>query len=176
MVDRISFSSQELSLEQIAAFHADTQAGLFDFFSGNSQKLLDRYTGERIEDARIRALEELDRVSALSVLSAIEASVRVDYLGRVYNRGRDPLSKTMKDLHKEKQNKARLEADLLGLWRTQTQTSKVLLDELIKAFKYRHWLAHGRYWTPKLGRAHDYQSVYGVAQEFMEAMDEYDKS
>ena len=34
---------------------------------------------------------------------------------------------------------------------------------MITAFKYRHWLAHGRYWEPKLGRIYDYYSLYDLA-------------
>jgi hypothetical protein len=35
------------------------------------------------------------------------------------------------------------------------------------AFLYRHWLAHGRYWKPKLGRVHDFDSLYLLAQTVM---------
>lgn len=42
---------------------------------------------------------------------------------------------------------------------------KGFISELITAFKYRHWLAHGRYWEPKLGRIYDYYSLYDLAYE-----------
>lgn len=57
--------------------------------------------------------------------------------------------------------------------RQETCMSKALLGELAGAFRYRHWLAHGRYWQPKLGRKYDYLSVFGLAYEFNEAMVAY---
>lgn len=170
MADRVSFSSAEQTLDDIAIYYLDVQAGLFEFFSGNSQTLLQRYSGETIDEARDRAFAELDMTSSLSVLSSIEAAIRLDYLRRVYGRWRDPLSKSMKSLHQERENSARLEDDLIRLWREETNLSKDLLGELVGAFRYRHWLAHGRYWKPKLGRKYDYPSVFEIAQEFSVAM------
>ena len=41
--------------------------------------------------------------------------------------------------------------------------------DLKGAFKFRHWLAHGRYWDPNLGRKkYDFQSLYALAEEFFE--------
>jgi hypothetical protein len=175
MANRVSFSSQEKSLEDIAIHHADLQAGLFEFFAGKSQKLLERYVHDKIDDARENSLAELDFTSSLSVLSSVEATIRLDYLRRVYGRWRDPLSRAMKFLHQEKENSARLDDDLIRLWKEKTAVSKALLGELNGAFGYRHWLAHGRYWTPKLGRQYDYETVFEIAQEFVDAMDNYNR-
>jgi hypothetical protein len=38
-----------------------------------------------------------------------------------------------------------------------------LIGDLRGAFNFRHWLAHGRYWEPKLGRNYDFVTVYGLA-------------
>lgn len=40
-----------------------------------------------------------------------------------------------------------------------------IIGDVKRAFKYRHWLAHGRYWTPKLGQGYNYAAVYGVANK-----------
>jgi hypothetical protein len=176
MADRVSFSAEEQSLEEIANHHADVQAGIFEFFAGSSRTLLDRYADSKVDEVRDRSLVELSFTSSLSVLSSVEAAIRLDYLRRVYGRWRDPLSRSMKELHKDKENRARLEDDLIGLWRDHTDVSVGLLGALVGAFKYRHWLAHGRYWTPKFGRQYDYETVYDIAQEFIDAMDSYNVS
>jgi hypothetical protein len=173
MASRVSFSYQELSLEAVAVYHADVQAGLFDFFAGKSKTLLDRYADELIDDARGKAFAELDLSSSFSVLSSVEAAIRLDYLSRAYGRWRDPLSKAMKALHDEKENRASVTDHLISLWRDHTTVSRALLSEVIGAFNYRHWLAHGRYWTPKLGRRYDYETIYEIAQEFVDAIDAY---
>ena len=175
MGNRVSFSNEELSLEDIAIHYMDVQAGLFELFAGNSQTLIDRHVGLKLDEVRDRSLAELGLTSSLSILSSIEAAIRLDYLRRVYGRWRDPLSKAMKELHKEKQNYARLEDELIQLWREHTSISKELFGALIGAFKFRHWLAHGRYWTPKFGRRYDYETIYEIAQEFIDAMDDYNR-
>jgi hypothetical protein len=176
MADRVSFSDQELSLEDIATHHGDVQSSLFEFFAGTSQALLNRYADAKIDEARDNALGELDFTSSLSVLSSVEAAIRLDYLRRVYGRWRDPLSKAMKKLHQERENSARLEDELIRLWYEETNVPKLLLNALVGAFKYRHWLAHGRYWTPRFGRCYDYVTVFEVAQEFIDAMDSYNNA
>lgn len=176
MAEKVSFSHQELSLEDIAIHHSDMQAGLFEFFAGKSKTLLDRYADAKKDVARDNSLAELDFTSTLSVLSSVEAAIRLDYLRRVYGRWRDPLSKAMKALYHVTGSSARLEDDLIQLWREQRDVSKALLSELSGAFKYRHWLAHGRYWTPKFGRRYDYVTVFEIAQEFVDTMDVYNKA
>jgi hypothetical protein len=52
----------------------------------------------------------------------------------------------------------------LDLWKQEFPTQKLLLGELKGALNYRHWLAHGRYWEPKLGRKYDYESLYLLVQ------------
>ncbi len=175
MVRKVSFSEQEITLDAIANYHADVQAGLFEFFNGNSEKLEQRYSIERRDKALDEALSELDLSSSMTVLAAVEALIRIDYLNRVYQKKRDRLSRGMRALHGEKANKARLEDDLIQLWRSETTVKKVLLDELIGAFKYRHWLAHGRYWSAKLGRKYSFESIFEIAQEFSEVLAEHQR-
>jgi len=173
MVERLSFSHQELSLDEIAIYHTDVETALFDFFSGTSQALLDRYADVGREEARDRSLAELDYSSSLAVLSSVEAAVRLDYLRRAYDRWRDPLSKAMRKVYQRKGSRARLEEELIYLWGDVAALPKVLISGLLGAFQYRHWLAHGRYWTPKFGRQYDYVAVFIIAQNFICEMDAY---
>jgi len=162
MVERFSFSHQELSLDEIAIYHEDVETALFDFFSATSQALLDRYADVGREEARDRSLAELDHSSSLA-----------DYLRRAYDRWRDPLSKAMRKVYQRKGSRARLEEELIYLWGDVAALPKVLISGLLGAFQYRHWLAHGRYWTPKFGRQYDYVTVFIIAQNFICEMDAY---
>jgi hypothetical protein len=56
-----------------------------------------------------------------------------------------------------------LEDDILGLWSQHHPTLKKRIGEFRGALKLRHWLAHGRYWIPKLGRKYDFADVYLLA-------------
>ena len=102
----------------------------------------------------------------MSLLSAIEASLRIDYLNRVYRREKDDLSKIFRKIHKNKANKASLEEDILSSWKKYHPSFQSIFSDLLGALKYRHWLAHGRYWGPKLGRQYDFYSIYIIAIRF----------
>ncbi len=56
-----------------------------------------------------------------------------------------------------------LEDEILNSWKCCSSASDKLIGDLKGAFKFRHWLAHGRYWEPKLGQKYDYESVYVLA-------------
>lgn len=117
--------------------------------------------------ARRHALRELDYASALTTMSSVEATLRIDYLQRVYRRCRDPLSRAMRRLHQDKAHRVRLESDLIFLWKAELAMRDAMLKSLIEAFKYRHWLAHGRYWKLKLRRSLDFAAVYDIADTFI---------
>jgi hypothetical protein len=44
---------------------------------------------------------------------------------------------------------------------------KVVLSEYKSAMKYRHWLAHGRYWEPKFSKKYDFDSIYILADSIV---------
>ena len=118
---------------------------------------------DEIDTLKISYLKELDYSASLKLLTSIEASFRIDFGERVYTRKRDPFSRALRELHKTKGNKASLEDDIFETWKMHTDYGRII-SELKGAFKFRHWLAHGRYWTPKLGRSYDYFDVATIAQ------------
>jgi hypothetical protein len=111
------------------------------------------------EDAR----RELDVAASLLALAEAEAVLRVDYLSRVQRKAKDPVSRAYRELHKDKENRARLDEDLLATWVTHHTECKSAVSEFRAALNLRHWLAHGRYWTPKLGRAYAPNDVFEIA-------------
>lgn len=163
------------SLEEIANHYADLQAGIFEFFNGNSQGLLDRHAESDREAAHGDALVELEHMCSLSTLSSLEAAIRLDYAARVARRWRDPLSKAMKQVYQQREKKARLEDDLISTWRVKASLPSSLANDVIRVFKYRHWLAHGRYWQPKFSR-YNFQSVFELAEQFVWIMDQHNMS
>lgn len=108
-------------------------------------------------------MQELDRAVSFSILSALEALFRIDYLTRCYNKKKDSLSKKIRDIYRKKGVRASLEKDILREWKEICPEYKSFISKIISAFDYRYWLAHGRYWKPKLGRTYDYSSLYTLA-------------
>ena len=171
MARRISFSGQNNSLEQVAEHHRDVEDGLRGLFSPSSPQYEVRFTSyqpaEVVDELNAR-FNEADRQSTINLLAAVEAAFRIDYLQHCYDRGRDDVSRMFRDLHKQKDARARLEDDILEVWKISRPHSGTLIGHLRGAFRYRHWMAHGRYWTPKLGAKYDFLTVYGLAHQALQ--------
>jgi hypothetical protein len=172
-VGRVSLSGQALTLPEVARHYSAVTAATYNFFANSGPMALKAhpslagYTGMPMHEVRSNILAEVDRTSALSVLSCVEAAVRSDYLRRVYDREKDDMSRALRAIYKLKEERARLDDDLLFCWRDHSGISKALVRELIGAFNYRNWLAHGRYWTPRFGRRYDFSTVYPIAHAFL---------
>ena len=105
------------------------------------------------------------------ILGSIEALFRIDYTHRVRSRKKDILSREFRELNNEKGPRISLEEDIWAAWTQHSEALGIqpqLVSDLKTAFKYRHGLAHGRYWTPKLGRKHDYNSLFILARRILD--------
>ncbi|MCP4697588.1 MAG: hypothetical protein GY862_12170 [Gammaproteobacteria bacterium] len=156
---KVSFSGSEQKIDDIDQHYRDTASSIHLYFSSANPQVEILFAGK----SESELAEQLNSVSgenekliAMSILSALEAAFRVDYLQRCYKRKKDPLSLAFRQIHQRKGNRALLEEDIFDSWREHTNVPSQVVSNLKSAFKYRHWLAHGRYWTPKLGRRYDY--------------------
>ena len=122
-------------------------------------------TEEEVADYFENARSELDAAASLLALAEAEAVLRVDFLSRVKKRTKDPVSQSFRQLHKSKGESVRLDDDLLGTWAIHHSQCKAAVSEFRAALKLRHWLAHGRYSTPKLGRTYVTQDIFGIADQ-----------
>jgi hypothetical protein len=166
MAKKVSFSGENLSLAEAARHHNDTDGALNLFFSTVSPSYQMRFAGYKLDEVREELgdrLAELDRTTTMSLLAAVEAAFRIDYLQRCYRRRKDGVSRQFWEIYKEKASRASLEDEIFEVWKSNTPGSNKLISDLRGAFKFRHWMAHGRYWTPKLGQKYDYLSIYPLA-------------
>lgn len=163
---RVAFSSKAVDIADYANHHSDLEESLRAYFSPIAPTFDVRFLGESIANvnaALTQRLNEVDMGSALTVLSALEAKFRIDYLQRCYRREKDSLSRAFRDLHKKKKTRVRLETEILDIWKNYTNVEARVISDLRAAFAFRHWLAHGRYWEPKLGRKYDFVTIYTLA-------------
>ncbi len=114
-------------------------------------------------------LKETDQRSAFFILTSLEAAFRVDYQRRCEKRLKDDLSKAFRAIWKSRQTWVSLDEDIFEAWKEHSSGSRRLIGELRSAFNFRHWLAHGSYWVPKFGRTYDFNFVYSLADEVMDA-------
>lgn len=163
---RVPFTKEETDFGGLALYYLDVESSLRSYFNPSISSLRVRFAGYdesdffRDLDAR---LTELDMTSSLTVLSALEGAFRVDYLQRCYQKRKDPISRAFRALHKRRETRVNLEDEILNVWKEHVSDAGGLIAELRGAFKYRHWLAHGRYWVPKLGKRYDFFSIYALA-------------
>ena len=100
---------------------------------------------------------------SLMVLAAIEAMFRVDFDRRCRARKRDPLSQRFRSIKKAKGERISLDGDILESWRDAGSLPVSLISDIRGAMKLRNWLAHGRYWTAKLGRRYAFVDLVTLA-------------
>ncbi|MGO8952906.1 MAG: hypothetical protein ACLPWS_11615 [Rhodomicrobium sp.] len=167
MPKRVALTLSAVSIDDIPAYHQDAVAALRHFLSPANTNLPLRLVGQPLAAVLAERLAETDLRSALAILVRLEAAFRVDFLLRCQKRKRDPLSRAFRDVEKEKGSKIRLEDDIFVTWRRERPETGRLISELVDAFKFRHHLAHGSYWQPKLGRKYDYQGIYILADSVL---------
>lgn len=166
MAKRVTFSGDQLALLEIAAHHVDLESSLTLYFSVSSPTYFVRFVGyaaNEVTEELGERRDEIDLTSSLAVLGSIEAAFRIDYLQRCYQREKDPLSRAFRGIYKTKEQQASLDEDIFEGWLANSSVPRSIIGELRGAFRFRHWLAHGRYWTPKLGRRYDFSDVFALA-------------
>ena len=159
--DRISLSSKELPINEIEKYFVATAKALRSFYNKNNPYFVG-YTHKQLQEELDSRIDELNKSTAFTVLAAIEAHLRVDFLQRCYNKDKDTLSREFRELYNEKGGKVSLSEDILELWKEHV-TKKSVISEIRSALNFRHWLAHGRYWVARLGRTYDFNSVLTLA-------------
>jgi hypothetical protein len=177
MANKVSFSEQHGSLEDIEEYYVDSENALNCYYEPSSAGRIPKfigYTKEEIGNELKSRKESLDRMCSLEILATIEAKFRIDYLVRSQKKKKDDLSKKFREIYRTKKNKASLTDDIILTWKSEYPQHKTRLDNLGKALDYRNWLAHGRYWMPKKSphiSKYDYLTIYTLASDILEKME-----
>lgn len=169
MIPRISIGSEQISVEDIWDHYENIRDTVVRDFSAARAHLIgkralkdERLFGmnrEELDSYFQDILQEIDVQASLFLLAATEATIRVDFLSRVYERRKDPVSRDFRQKYVSRCDhnkiKVRLDEDILDTWSEHSPETKSDIGRLKGAMKYRHWLAHGRYWVPKIGQRYD---------------------
>lgn len=178
MAKKISFLNANLELGEISENFKDTELALRRYYNLSNEEFhlypkFFAYSQQEINAELNKRIDELNKSTTLTVLASIEASFQIDYWKRCYDKKKDSLSKDFRLIYKNYRQtgqKASFKNDILENWKKHFPPFKPLISELIGAFNYRHWLAHGRYWQHKLGRKYDYDYVYELGQEIYKSL------
>ena len=121
------------------------------------------YTEDEVFAERGERLYEAGAASAMMVLAAIEVPGRLS--PTLLCEAMGPAVADAPRAIPGQGAKVSLSDNLLGVWKNHGSVPARLVGDTHRAFGYRDWLAHARYWVPKLGRQYDFASVYNLAQE-----------
>jgi hypothetical protein len=165
MSKRVTFSGNNLEIESIFEWYKISEKSLRRY----RKEILDRATHRKevptwfigmttgeISEYFEDHLQELKNLVSFDLLSAAEAKLKIDCYQRAYQRDRDQVSQRFRQIVQKKGKKVSLKQDILEVWKNQvdfsTNYTKGNIGEFKGALKLRNWLAHGRFWTPKLPR------------------------
>jgi hypothetical protein len=158
------------TIVEVAEYHNDVVASLKCFSKTSPSFISTRYFGRPPSEVLAARIEETGLRSAFFVLTALEAAFRSDYLCRCQNKMKDDLSRAFRAIYKDRERNASLDEDIFETWKKKSPNPRrQLIGELRGAFNFRHYLAHGRYGEPKLGRKYDFNFVYSLADDVLNA-------
>ena len=116
---------------------------------------------------------ELDYLVMLSILTSAEAAIRIDFFARVKQRRKDPVSRAFREIFKKHRRRIRLirlKQHILETWKRLVPETRGAIGGFLGALLLRDWLAHGRYWPPRLGRRYSPSVVYDIANAVVGAL------
>lgn len=154
-----------VSLVDITNYHRDAEASLRLYFSHINPTFPQRFATDspsEIANKLSGRINETDMRSALVTLARVEAALRQDYLRRCKDKLADDVSIAFRKIHKARGSRARLDEDILDTWYNSLEPQeRGVISTLRGMLKFRHWMAHGRYWN--VGTMHSFQDVYLIA-------------
>jgi len=136
----------------------------------------ERYRDESLDELRSRfaaARKHLRYAAMLHLLTTTEALLRLAFKSLSKRQTKPAICRRFRQIGRERGEKIRLEEDILDTWiEVYPETARSIRD-FKGVVPLRDWLAHGRYWNPKLGRpVYDVTDVFDMASEMLDKMQE----
>jgi hypothetical protein len=165
-------SGENLNIDDIFRHYDELTKSLQLYFSPSNPDYAITFAGEQeavVQSLYQEKLREVELSYALTLLASVEAYFMVDYVTRCELRKKDAVSHAFRSLYRRKKERAVLIDDiLLKAWNKNSTIRPRLLNEIIRAFDLRHWLAHGRWWVLKVGKPNfDFISLYNLALQIL---------
>lgn len=135
----------------------------------------ERYRDESLDELRSNfalARKHLRYAAMLHLLTTAEALLRLAF-DDLSKRQTKPRIFRFRKIERERGEKIRLEEDILNTWIEVYPTTARPIQEFKGVVPLRDWLAHGRYWNPKLGRpTYEVGDVFDITSEMFDSMED----
>jgi hypothetical protein len=131
-----------------------------EYFTGLSETEIGKQLTEHLMEAEYDA--------CLTLFAAIEAALRIDCDYCCRKRLKDQRAKAVRKMVQTFEGRPFNRIPLNEIFKqllVDQSVKKSIVNRLKQFFQFRHWLAHGRYWTFKSGIQPDFLDVYELAQE-----------
>jgi hypothetical protein len=165
------FSADNLRIEDILKHYTDLTEAVHRYYDPSGPDYVNRFATEGEADVLARYAERLREVElsySLTALASVEASFMVDYVIRCELKKKDAVSRALRPIYRRKSGRAIFIDDVLKTWNKHAVIPPRLLNDIIRAFELRNWLAHGRWWVLKIGKpTYDFISLYDLAAQVL---------
>jgi hypothetical protein len=175
------FSGNEKKIDQIWLWYDDQKEALQDYRNKVVEELYSEvslkhakflnYTVEEINEYFDNSKLHLEELVTFELISSTEASLKMDYLRRSYNKDKSSIGRKFRDIYKLKTERVSLEKDIIETWKAQLLYKNPFHD-FLGLLNFRNWIAHGRYWNPRLGRQYTPEIAYSIAEDISEIIQE----
>ena len=164
MARRVSLNADLLTYNEIAEHHAKIKKCIKNYYLSANDDEFANLTPAELDILLKDDLLFQDYEDTLVLLTYIESIFRVDFTVRCQLKLRDSISKKFREIQKVNGKKVSLERDILACWKKSGNLQAKLSEMVNHAIKFRHWLAHGQYWTPKLHRTFDFYELSSLVE------------
>ena len=171
---KISLSGEEKELEEIMSWYQDQKTALLDFkdkiiniplySAGTYYSKFSDFSIEEINSYFDQSIEELTHLVCFSLISATEAKLRIDYNIKATEKHKTDIAIAFREIYRMKHSGASLKGDIIECWKRIFYEKKRIFESFNMLLSYRHWLAHGRYWTRKFGTGYNVEDTYDITE------------
>ena len=178
---RVSLSEKEQSIDYIWSWYEDQKEALLDYRTkifktliSSSSSVHNKFFGlttDELNDYFRESEKELEHLICFDLISATEAVLRSDFYKKVFNKDKSDLGRIFRNIDKVNADNISLENDIINNWKKIVEVRKNDFSDFLGLLNYRNWLAHGRYWTPKLGQHYTPSITYNIVENIFNIID-----
>ncbi len=134
----------------------------------------ERYRDESLDELREQfalARKHLQYAAMLHLLTTTEALLHLAFRELSTRQTKPAIFRRFRKIERERGVRIRLVEDILNTWMDVYPETTRSIREFKGVVPLRDWLAHGRYWNPKIGRpVYEVRDVFDIASEMLNRM------